>query len=1353
MFNKKLGLMILFILVLIIIPSSFAQNNTDKLQTDDNLIEVTGTANQEIISYSEDNAPKGVDYYFNSSSDEDGDGTIDNPYNILNTNRLKTSSTIHLANGEYNLTSGKSLNKVTIIGENPEKTIIRYTGTGSVGRFYVDIDNYVKLQNVTLIGFNIDLEGATLQGSNTIFKNSKAFATTSEATNLVNSASNSFGGAIYAYSYTSYSSSYISTVILDSCTFENNTGEYGGAIFIESGTLEITNSTFINNYAYNYGGAIAGISDVSLRIKNSKFINDTSLNDAGGAIYVLHSMLSANNVTIINCSSTFGPAVTALNSTTAFVYLNAINNTAKYEGGAIYQIYNGISISDSNFINNTARNGGAVYVDDVEIFKLTYNNFEKNSAIQTAGAVYALLARNTNINNNNYNSNKAENHDDYYETQNIIMVIGDGNYTIYNNNYTFDGVLPSSYDLRDYNLVTPVRDQQSGGNCWAFGSIAALESAILKASGENLDLSEENMKNLMQLYSDYGWAGIETNDGGYDEMAIGYFTSWLGPVYEDIEEYDDYSMVSPLLNSITHIQNIKFIGRDNYTDNNGIKEAIMKYGAVSTGIYYDSTYYNSIKHSYYYYGSGYSNHAVAIVGWDDDYSLNNFYYKPAGNGAWIVKNSWGDSWGEDGYFYVSYYDTQFAKVGVPDYNYVFVLNDTVKYDKNYQYDPIGRTDYFLTGENTIWVENIFNSTDNELLAAVSTYFRKTTDYELFIYVNDQLALNKNGTCLPGYTTIDLGEQISISKEDIFKVMFKLSAINDVEFAISEKISANKLTYAPGVSLFSMDGVNWTDLYDYAFEIEKDGGHYYSSQVAAIKAFTILYELKPFIQLNTSNDYNNVNITAFVHDQYNNIIHSGELTFIVENTNYTVEIKNGIANLNYIFNNTGLFTVDSIFKNANSSVDLNISNININLNSTINVDKNNALINFTSPFNINTNLKIKVNSKEYSIDLTNGKGILKLDDLDFGYYDVNADVVDDIYISNILSGFNITVSKTDIIADNYISYYGSENNYSIILKDIYGNPVSNRQVSFILDGKSYTSKTNDNGIAYIIAKLTDKTSYKLNILFYGDDSYFAANKTINIDVNSTVKFTNSNYLINTPYNIALLDKTGNPLSKTQVKLSVNNVDYWFVSDENGTISQNVNLEIGNYDISITNPESGEKITKNVNVVSRIMENKNINMYYLSGASYKVLVYGDDGNPAGANEEVVFKINGKTYKRNTDSNGYASLTLSIKPKTYTITATYKEASVSNKVVIKPVLTAKNISKKKAKTIKFRAKLVNTKGKVVSGKKITFKFKGKKYTAKTNKKGIATLSLKNLKVGKYSVTTKYGKSTIKNTIKIKK
>ncbi len=1355
--NKKLiGLILIVFSILIAIPSIFAVDvDNETIIEGDGIYELTNDINQYPESVSNDNVePLGVDYYFNSSADSDGDGSIDTPYKDITLTRLKEGSTIHLANGEYTLNSGKSLNKVTIIGEDPEKTIIRYTGTTN-GRFTVDVDSYTILQNITFIGFNFDVEGATFQATNTIFKNSEAFATYSSATDLVNSASNSFGGAIYAYFYSGSYDTYNPMVILDNCTFVNNTAEYGGAIFMNMGTLDITNSLFVNNSAYNYGGAIVGLYDVSIRVKNSKFINDFSVNDAGGAVYLLRSQFSGNNLTITNCSATFGSAITSLNSTTALVNLNAVNNTAKYEGGAIYQMYNAISISDSTFRNNSAKNAGAVYVDSAQIFTLTYNTFEDNRAVSTAGAVYSILNSNIKNNNNTYRGNKADKNDDYYQTDSIVMNIGNGNYTLYFNNYTFDGNLPEYYSLLDHGWVTSVKDQQSGGNCWAFGAIAALESAILRASGDNLDLSEENMKNLMQSYSNYGWSGIETNNGGYDEMSIGYLVSWLGPVLESVEQYDDYSMLSPVLNSIMHVQNIVYLGRDNYTDNKAIKEALMKYGAVSTGIYFDSLYFSSSKNSYYYYGgTSYANHAVAIVGWDDNYSKNNFYYKPAGDGAWIVKNSWDSSWGNNGYFYVSYYDTRLAEVGVPDGSFAFVLNDTVRYDKNYQYDILGKTDYMITNGTTIWVENIFESTDNELLAAVSTYFRKTTDWELFIYLNDELALTKNGTCQPGYTTIDLGEFIPVSAGDVFKIMFKLTSDDMVEFAISESVSSNQPLYKPGVSFISEDGINWTDLYNYSFETEYDGGHSYSSQVAAIKAFTILYELQPSIKLDVSNVYNEVNITAVVYDQYENLVRSGTIVFNIEGVDYVVNITKAVADLSYVFKDTGIYNIDANYKNANSNVTLNISRININPTLSIVKDKNNVTVNFESNLKVTTLLDININDKKYSVNLVDGKGYLQLNDLDYGDYDVFAIVNDNYYAGNNTSKFNITVSKTIIVADDLIAYHNIETSYSITLKDIYGNPVVNRSVSFVLDGKSYVSTTDLNGIASIDnIKLSKENSYKMSVIFYGDERYFAASLNPKIDVRSTVIFENNNYLIGSKYVIGLLNNKGDASVNNQVKVILNGVDYWIITDTNGKVSQQFNVKPGSYKITVNNLETSESVTTTLKVVSRLMENKNVNMYFGAGSYYTVRVYGDDGKPVGAGQIVKMTINGKNYNVKTDKNGYAKFKITLKAKTYTITAKYKGVKVSNKVVVKPVLTAKNISKKKAKTIKFQAKLVTTKGKALKNKKITFKVKGKTYKAKTNKKGIATISIKNLKVGKYTITTKYGKSTIKNTIKIKK
>lgn len=197
--------------------------------------------------------------------------------------------------------------------------------------------------------------------------------------------------------------------------------------------------------------------------------------------------------------------------------------------------------------------------------------------------------------------------------------------------------------------------------------------------------------------------------------------------------------------------------------------------------------------------------------------------------------------------------------------------------------------------------------------------------------------------------------------------------------------------------------------------------------------------------------------------------------------------------------------------------------------------------------------------------------------------------------------------------------------------------------------------------------------------------------------------------------------------------------------------------GNYTISATF-ESVKYVTNftvvNICVVHvpvYTLTASDVVMDYKDGSKYRVLVTKDGETVVGEVVKVTF--NGKTVEVKTDEDGYATLALDAAPKTYVITAQYNGVTKSNKVTIKSLLKASNVSKKKAKNIKFSATLKTSKGKAITGKKITFKFKGKTYTAKTNKKGIATVTLKNLKVGKYSITSKYGACTVKNTIKIKK
>ena len=167
--------------------------------------------------------------------------------------------------------------------------------------------------------------------------------------------------------------------------------------------------------------------------------------------------------------------------------------------------------------------------------------------------------------------------------------------------------------------------------------------------------------------------------------------------------------------------------------------------------------------------------------------------------------------------------------------------------------------------------------------------------------------------------------------------------------------------------------------------------------------------------------------------------------------------------------------------------------------------------------------------------------------------------------------------------------------------------------------------------------------------------------------------------------------------------------------------------------------------------RLTGNSDIVQYYGATKYYKIRLLNNGIPVKGA--VITISIGKNTIKLQTDSNGYVTLKLKLNAGKYTITGTYKNLKVTNKITVKKTLITKDKKIKKGKTLTYTAKLLNKNGKALKNKKITFKIKGKKYKAKTNKKGIAKIKVKKLKVGKYKIITTYGKQKNTNRITVKK
>ena len=216
------------------------------------------------------------------------------------------------------------------------------------------------------------------------------------------------------------------------------------------------------------------------------------------------------------------------------------------------------------------------------------------------------------------------------------------------------------------------------------------------------------------------------------------------------------------------------------------------------------------------------NHAVDIVGWDDNYSKDNFINGAPGNGAFIIRNSWGSDWGDNGYFYVSYYDKYLAN---SDYNVVFMdAEPTSNYDNIYQYDPYGAVGNLGYDSDVAWFSNIFKSNGNEKLKASSFYvFSPDSTYKIYVYLNpkdnnpdDGILVDSQSGIIntEGYKTIQLDNIVQLLKGQKFSVVVELNSPNylypvTIEYPLpgySSKATAN-----PGESYVSEDGLSWEDL--------------------------------------------------------------------------------------------------------------------------------------------------------------------------------------------------------------------------------------------------------------------------------------------------------------------------------------------------------------------------------------------------------------------------------------------------------------------------------------------------------------------------------------------------------------
>lgn len=377
-------------------------------------------------------------------------------------------------------------------------------------------------------------------------------------------------------------------------------------------------------------------------------------------------------------------------------------------------------------------------------------------------------------------------------------------------------ILPEKYDLRNIegiNYIPAIRNQSPHGTCWSFAAMASVESHW-KKSGDNafIDLSEANMAKC------HGYE-FDIDSGGNQYMSTAYLTRLAGPLYESSDPYSNIAArecitVDRTTDIPAYIDNVLWLGNDRET----IKQTIMKYGAVATSMYSDfsSDYYNSSDYTFYYNGSSNIDHGIAIIGWDDNKIVTGGSKgTPQSPGAWIIRNSWGPTAQNNGYFYASYEDIHIGK----ECEMYYGKTPTNQVDTIFDYAKLGAVSSFSAGNmsNTFGYAAVKHHSDQDLFITHigSAILDEGTDLEITLCstfdgtsFSDTLAHLESFVChYAGYQKVELPCYLPAGD---FYLIIKYSTPND-NFPIPAEVEVDNYalpTIEEGVMWISPNGIDW-----------------------------------------------------------------------------------------------------------------------------------------------------------------------------------------------------------------------------------------------------------------------------------------------------------------------------------------------------------------------------------------------------------------------------------------------------------------------------------------------------------------------------------------------------------------
>ena len=1266
------------------------------------------------------------------------------------------------------------------------------------------------------------------------------------------------------------SSSATNFIDIDGTKFVNNSALYGGAMFVWGSNYSISNSVFDNNSAFgkgnmtpnnNNGGALVvtqGNIPISGTIINSNFTNNKA--QYGGAAWINEGTVDISNSNFINNTATveagaigFEPAYTKI---TATVYgTNFINNTAGVDGGAIYS--NGdLRISDSDFDNNKAQKADIIYSNINGLLSINgnnYSNYTENKApiinlagietISSDGGVIITVLDNKTVN---------VCYGDVVTLHAIITVDGvlvanqDLSFSVYNGedvvvckaNSLLNGSYVATYKINDVinktvsivydgpevHINTGILNVSKANPDLTVGAlnITVGDLEIITVTGPKdatglITLTLNGIDYILPIYNGeakfyfqdlaYGTYDVSASYSGdnhyvaaenstvfkvdkvlanlnihveditFGENGLVIITlpsdidgsivtvNVNGKVYPVTVENGFAKLPLRELNAGDYTISAVFAGNDKYLP--GVSNALLTVSKADPAL-------NVLISDVGY--DGVFNINVALTGVDaiglngnvivtvnnKDYSVNIVNGKGTAVGvklaagtydftaAWAGNDNY-NAVGDSGKFSVAKVDS-IIDVAVSD---IKVGEDAVISVKLLS-DATGSVTVTVNGKD--YTETVVNGVANVKVADL-----KVGTYDVAVkYSGDN---NYNATvATSSFTVSKVDSTMDVTVNDIvFGGDLIVDAVLPGDATGEVVITVNGVDYHVSIENGKATGtISGLAAGDYPVTVKYVGDDKYTGvevaeNVNVAKAQPVLGVVIADV------DYGNGFVIEATLTGVNNAPLSGNVIVTVAGKEYIVEVTDG----------KGIFTGDKLAAgtygfaaawagNDNYNAVVENGDFKVNkIDSTVAVNADDIKVgeNVTVTVNVPTDATgdviIIVDGVDYTVAIENGKAVKTIADLKANDYTVTVKYSGDNNYNANQNTTEFTVSKiSDYNMNITVPEFkeGVNSTINVVLpKDATGT------VTVEIGGKNYTANVTD-GVANVIIPGLGVGDYNITTTYSGDAKYDLMTKkgniTVipNVDVNLDVDDVVMVYHDGTRLVAKLTDYQGKPIVNATIYFNINGVNYARTTDANGTASIALNLESGAYPVIVAynGSASYSKISKNITVTINpsIIADDLVKMYK-NDTKFSAKFLGSDGKVL-ANTTVKFNINGVLYTRTTNNDGVGSLAINLRPGEYVLTA-YNPVTGEQQgfnITVKSLIVTQDLTKYYMNASSFQATIYDKNGSLAVGKNVTFNINGVFYTRTADENGVVSLAI-NLRPGEYIITTIYEELDIGNNV----